>query len=92
MANIWYAGHCSKQFTHINALILKRSYEVCAIVTYILQIKLLVSKVTLVTGTVRIQTQAVWLPEILIADLKEEWITETYTEKANHCAVLEALS
>lgn len=83
MANILYARHCSR----INSLILKRSYEVCAIVTYILQIKLLVSKVTLVTGTVRIQTQAVWLPEILI-----EWITETFTDKANHCAVLEALS
>lgn len=46
MANICYARHCSKHSV-LYLLILRRAYEVYAIIIPILQTKLLGSKVTL---------------------------------------------
>lgn len=56
-------------------LILRRAYEVYAIyyphftdeVTW-------VQGHSIMKGMLRIQTRAVWLPKILIGELKEEWI------------------
>lgn len=72
MVHICYAKHCFKHFVLRVFINPRRTYEVCSIVIPILQARPIIGVQGhfVIKGTMRIQTQVVWLPKIFIGELK----------------------